>query len=88
MGSIASKSDKNNSSETPNQLKKKTILNNLELHDPRSPNALITRTPIFVSIVLVHSLFVVYFIFSYDNFTIIGIGKFSSAHFETSKSNK
>lgn len=50
MGSFASKSEKNNSFETPNQLKKKTVLNNLELQDPRSPNALIARTPIFVSI--------------------------------------
>lgn len=50
MGNLASKSERNNFSETPNQLKKKTVLNNLELQDPRSPNALITRTPIFVSI--------------------------------------
>lgn len=50
MGNLTSKSEKNNLSETPNQLKKKSVLNNLELQDPRSPNALITRTPIFVSI--------------------------------------
>lgn len=59
MGNFASKSERNNSSETPNQLKKKTILNNLELLDPRSPNALITRTPIFVSIGL-HSVFYIF----------------------------
>lgn len=49
MGNLATKSDKNNSFGTPNQIKKKTVLSNLDLQDPRSPNAFITRTPILVS---------------------------------------